>query len=136
MTITKRSLHALCMHLNSRESFLMVKFEVSNVSHGIELDNESTALRNFALTTSIQSMQRPSWVKFGPLFLKKICYLYHGTGELYPNFCKVVDLFIFNDENGIRSCVLQVLNCETQFFDSHFNAYVISTHLPQSFIKK
>ena len=82
------------MHLNSRESFSMVKFEVSNVSHEIELDNESTALRNFALTTSVQSMQRPSWVKFGPLFLKKFCYLYHGTSELYPNFCKVVDLFI------------------------------------------
>ena len=47
-TITKRSLHALCLHLNSRESFLMVNFEVSNVSHEIELDNESTALRNFA----------------------------------------------------------------------------------------
>ena len=74
----------------------MVKFEVSNVSHEIELDNESTALRNFVLTTSVQSMQPPSWVKFGPLFLKKICYLYYrGTGELYPNFCKMVDLFIF-----------------------------------------
>ena len=45
----------------------------------------------------------------------------------------MVDLFIFNDENGIRSCILQVLNCETQFFDSHFNAYVISTHLPCMF---
>ena len=78
----------------------MVNFEVSNASHEIELDKEFTALRNFALITSVQSMQLPSWVILGPLFLKKICYLYRSTGELYPNFCKVVNLFIFNDDEN------------------------------------
>ncbi len=68
-TIAKRSMHALCYHLNCGEIFLYSGIEVSNVSSNILLDKESEELRIYIADHQEVSITHPRWIKMGPLFV-------------------------------------------------------------------
>lgn len=74
------------------------------------------------------TIQHPKWVKYGSLHVKKHVYLYLGSGSLYPIFGKVVDILVA----GGHICV-EVRECDTACFDSHYNAFVIELRHASAF---
>ena len=134
-TVAKWSLHALCYHLNSDSghSFLSRHTEISSVCPEIDLTNESKELRDYVSNICVLTIRNPTSLKFGPLFLKKFVYVFLGSGEFYPNFGKLINLYTLAISETISRHVIQLKRCETLYYDSHFNAYVISVVSPPIF---
>ena len=126
-TIAKRSQHILCYHLNSGEPFLGKCVGTSNTFNECLLVNESEEIRCHigSLDLVVHSVQHLSWIKCDILHLKKFSYVYLGNGEMYPMFGKVIDILATVSMSSNSLHIIHIQKCETLYFDSHYNAYVI-----------
>ena len=113
-TVAKRSLQALCYHLNCGKAFLARCIETSKASPEIIVANESEEFRAYIETNSCESVMQPTWIKLGPLHIKKFSYVYLGNGELYPIFGKVTGLYTLVTGSH-RRYVAQIKICETEY---------------------
>ena len=55
------------------------------------------------------------------LSLKGGAYVLSGVGDLYPQFCKVIEVLVFRS-----SYYLKLQQCKTDYFDSHYHSFSIS----------
>ena len=122
----KRYLQSLCYDLNCNRPLLSVTFESSSNLTELSIINEPKELHDYVVN-------QPKWIKFGHLLLKKSAYLYLDKGDYYPNFGKIVNLYLLKCANG-KQYALCIQNYDTLYFDSHFNGYVIEPMSPPSYI--
>ena len=47
--------------------------------------------------------------------------MFLGVGDLYPKFCKVVELIAF-----YSSYYIKLQECKTEFFEPHYNSFSVS----------
>lgn len=95
-TVAKQSVHLLCYHLNScGQGFLLKK------------------LRSLIQRTQLTGTKN----------LHNIIMFILVTGELYPKYGKCVDMFTFRTD--IVHVQVYIQECDTLYFNSHFNAFVI-----------
>ena len=58
-------------------------------------------------------------------YFNKYAYIYLGNGGLYPLFGKIQDIIVLECNDSSHAYLLLVERCETLYFDSHSNSYVI-----------
>ncbi len=120
-TIAKRSQHLFCYHLNCDKPFLTRLIEIGKKLNAI---SEAKEVESFlsSLSLGIASSQCT-------LHLKKYAYVYLGNGDMYPGFGKVIEIIVVMCYSS-QVHVARIQKCETFYFDSHFNGYVIHFYLP------
>lgn len=72
---------------------------------------------------------RPTWVKQHGVTIKKGAFIITGSDNFYPIFAKVIDVLLVLD-----IVILEVLHYTVDYFDSHYNAYVVVPSSQKSLI--
>ena len=81
--------------------------------------------------SSEATISRPAWIKKdGLTFKKNNCYVVMDSDEYNPKFGRVDDILVL----GGDLCILLITHCITEYFDSHFHAYVIHPSLDKSYV--
>ncbi len=126
-TIAKRSQHAFCYHLKCGNPFLIRSTEISTTCVETYIESETEQLQSFIVESclNIKSVRHLTWMKYGCFHLKKNAFVYLGNGDLYPKFGKVSDVLGFVGHDDSLRYAVCLEKCETLYFDSHFNRYVI-----------
>ncbi len=126
-TIAKRSQHALCYFLKCGYPFLTRPTERPNTSTDISASHTEELLKfiNESGLLNIKTLKRLTWLKYDVFHLKRYAFVYLRNGDLYPEFGKVQDIVQLGCDDSPTYIVL-VENCDTLYFDSHFNGYVIN----------
>lgn len=79
----------LCYHLNKSNQFLHQDIEVGPTT-GL---SQYTEFHEYICGKIMVSMEEKiKWIKYESLSLKKHVCVFMGVGNLYPKFCKVIDL--------------------------------------------
>ena len=99
--------------------------EVAETKNESSLESECPNVRTYVRSLGVSAVPiiHPAWVKFNSFLYKKYAYVYLGNGELYPKFGKIVDLFTFHTDSVHVHVYIQ--ECDTLYFSSHFNAFVV-----------
>ena len=74
-------------------------------------------------------VSQPDWVKSDGILIKPGAYFIIGTNGLHPMFGKVINILVILD-----SVILQVSHMKSEYFDSHYHAYVVSHSSHKSLI--
>lgn len=88
---------------------------------------ESEELQTYINTSNLRvnTVKHLSWIKYDLLHLKKYAYIYVDNGEMYPNFGKVLDILSLQCCDSSCIDLVRIQKCESLYFDSLFNGYVI-----------
>ena len=73
---------------------------------------------------------RPTWVKQCGVTIKNGAYLITGSDNFYPVFSEVITVFFVLD-----IVILELSRYTVDYFDDHFNAYVVLPSTQRSFIR-
>ena len=73
---------------------------------------------------------RPTWVKQHGITIKKGAFVITGSDDFYPVFAKIIALLFVLD-----LVILEVSEYTVDYFDDHFNAYVVVPSTQKSFIR-
>ena len=123
-TIAKRTQHALCYFLKCGKPFLARPTEISAVSSVFASPELLHFINESCLT--VGTIKRVTWLKHGIHHLKKFAMVYLGSGDLYPQFGKVQDIFVGYDDLAVsHPFIVYIEKYDTMYYDSHFNSYVV-----------
>lgn len=133
-SVMKRYLQALCYDLNCNIPLLSETLESSSSHTDVSTDNEPKELRDYVDQLNGEfEVFRPKWIKSRHLLLKKYAYLYLNNGDYYPNFGKIIDLYLLKCTNR-KHYALCIQIYDTLYFDNHFNGFVVEPISPSKYI--